>query len=184
MSMTEKENNMDDDKTLFQKDIDAALKVFPYPEKAKDLIKSHLEKLLPLWKKWKEQLQKAKGKFNLDTSSRSIPYALEEITKENIKRTNSKMIIGIVGAAGSGKDTLAKEAGLPKRVLQTTTRNPRPGEKDAVDYESLSEEEFEDEGLFFRTDYKPGRGRYGFRKENIDKALEKGTAYKILMLDG
>ena len=57
----------------------------------------------------------------------------------------SKMVI-IVGASGTGKTTLQKnlENGGYKRIVTYTTRPPREGEQDGVDYHFIDDISFED----------------------------------------
>lgn len=52
----------------------------------------------------------------------------------------------LIGPSGAGKTTLAekaREAGLAETVVTCTTRPPRPGERDGVDYHFLPPAEFE-----------------------------------------
>lgn len=55
-------------------------------------------------------------------------------------------IIALIGESGSGKDTLLKELSKSKHIfneiISYTTRSPREGEKDGVDYHFVSIEEF------------------------------------------
>lgn len=98
------------------------------------------------------------------------------------------MIIGLVGKTSSGKSTIAKELdtiGLHK-IVTTTTRPPRKGEVDGVDYHFISESEFkrlQEEGAFIETtQYNVASGAtwyYGTRKSD----LETGTVI-ILNPDG
>tara|TARA_B100000700_G_scaffold331687_1_gene467059 strand:- start:38 stop:520 length:483 start_codon:yes stop_codon:yes gene_type:complete len=53
-------------------------------------------------------------------------------------------VIFIVGGSGTGKTTVAKEMvnrGLLDKVVTCTTRKPREGEKNGVDYHFLNKEE-------------------------------------------
>ncbi|HSH95788.1 MAG TPA: guanylate kinase, partial [Roseimicrobium sp.] len=56
------------------------------------------------------------------------------------------LLIVISAPSGGGKTTLCQNllAASPrmKRVVTCTTRNPRPGEKDGIDYQFLSREHF------------------------------------------
>ena len=61
----------------------------------------------------------------------------------------------ISGPAGSGKSTIAEKLIANSeditRAITATTRAPRPGEKDGIDYIFMSKEEFStdlDEGMF------------------------------------
>ena len=82
--------------------------------------------------------------------------------------------------AGGGKTTLAnlliQEIPNLKRVITCTTRKPRPGEKDGVDYYFLSREEFEKrirENDFL--EYAVVHGNYyGTPKKEVEDELQKG----------
>ncbi len=82
--------------------------------------------------------------------------------------------------AGGGKTTIAniliKEVPNLKRVITCTTRKPRNGEREGVDYYFLTEEEFErriKEGKFL--EYAVVHGNYyGTPKEEVEKELSKG----------
>ncbi|NPA58289.1 MAG: guanylate kinase [Aquificae bacterium] len=88
--------------------------------------------------------------------------------------------------AGVGKTTVAegvvKEVPKLKRVITCTTRKPRKGERDGVDYYFLSKEEFEErikKGKFL--EYAVVHGNYyGTPLEEIERELEKG--YDLLLV--
>lgn len=82
-------------------------------------------------------------------------------------------MILLVGSSASGKTEigkfLRKEFGLLK-VVTHTTRAPRKGERDGVDYHFVTEEEFlalERKGLFVETTFYNGH-HYGSSKKEID----------------
>jgi len=53
----------------------------------------------------------------------------------------------VSGPSGVGKNAVARrlcESGRAVRAVTATTRRPRPGERDGVDYHFVSEEEFEE----------------------------------------
>jgi len=87
----------------------------------------------------------------------------------------------ITGPSGVGKGTLIR--GLMERLPQlelsvsATTRKPRPGERDGVDYHFLSPEEFErtvrEGGFVEHADY-AGR-RYGTLRSELDRRLSEGV---------
>ena len=86
----------------------------------------------------------------------------------------------ITGPSGVGKGTLIRS--LRERVpelelsVSATTRRPRPGETQGVDYWFLSDEEFAkrvDEGDFVEHAEYSGR-RYGTLRSELDKRLEGG----------
>ena len=88
--------------------------------------------------------------------------------------------------AGGGKttisDILVKEIPKLKKVITCTTRKPRPGEKDGVDYYFLSKQEFEDrikKGEFL--EYAVVHGNYyGTPKKEVEEELSKG--YDLLLV--
>ncbi len=65
--------------------------------------------------------------------------------KDGIKRMNYK-IIALIGKAGSGKDTLLQRVvmAMPSlhEIVSFTTRPPREGEKDGVNYNFVTGEKF------------------------------------------
>ncbi len=88
--------------------------------------------------------------------------------------------------SGAGKTTvceaLIEKTDRVRKAITTTTRPPRPGEKDGVDYFFLSEEEFKeklDRGRFFEHalvyDYYYGSGR-----DYVESQLEAG--YDVILV--
>ncbi|MGH2888320.1 MAG: guanylate kinase [Solirubrobacteraceae bacterium] len=86
----------------------------------------------------------------------------------------------ITGPSGVGKGTLIR--GLLERVpelglsVSATTRAPRPGERDGLDYHFLSSEEFErrvQAGDFVEHATYSGR-RYGTLRSELDRRLTEG----------
>lgn len=82
--------------------------------------------------------------------------------------------------AGSGKSTvcrrLAEEDTALMRSISTTTRSPRPGERDGVHYHFVSSDEFEERverGEFIEHAIFGGN-RYGTEKRNITEASASG----------
>lgn len=95
------------------------------------------------------------------------------------------MLIILTGKTASGKDTilsylLQKYPNLQK-VVSSTTRIPRPGEKDDLDYHFLTENEFKekiDKGEFIESvDY--GGKFYGTTKTELAGLPEKDLIWKI-----
>ena len=87
----------------------------------------------------------------------------------------------ITGPSGVGKGTLIR--GLLDRVpelelaVSATTRRPRPGERDGVDYYFLSPEEFERraaDGEFVEHATYSGN-RYGTLRSELDRRLREGV---------
>ncbi len=91
------------------------------------------------------------------------------------------IILIISGPAGSGKTTLCDRllADYPeriRRVVTTTTRAPRPGEEEGVDYHFLDTDTFEKriaEGAFIEWARVHGR-YYGSQKEHLRRQLDSG----------
>lgn len=87
----------------------------------------------------------------------------------------------ITGPSGVGKGTLIR--GLMQRIPQlqlsvsATTRPPRPGERDGVDYRFMTSEDFERRllaGEFVEHADYAGR-RYGTLREELDRRLRAGV---------
>lgn len=104
------------------------------------------------------------------------------------------MII-IIGKSGSGKSTVVDELTKLgyKKVLTDTTRPMRPGEVHGVDYNFLSQEEFDSnkengiyaEDVVYNASF--GQVSYGSRKEDYlnsdDKSVIILNPYGLLMAD-
>lgn len=93
----------------------------------------------------------------------------------------------IIGPAGSGKTTIAQKllsefSGDVSRSISTTSRTPRPGEVNGVNYHFVTREEFQRKasaGEFFEWEETHGN-LYGTLKKNLDDAV---TTAKDLLLD-
>lgn len=90
------------------------------------------------------------------------------------------IVLIISGPAGSGKTTLCDrmeaEFNQIRRLVTTTSRDPRPGEKNGIDYHFLSEEDFKkgiEDGAFIEWALVHGR-YYGSRKTHLTEALDSG----------
>ena len=93
-------------------------------------------------------------------------------------------VIVISGPSGAGKTTLVRQVfeRLPQLIssVSATTRPPRPGEQDGIDYYFLSSEEFRqrrEQGDFLESCEVFGRGYwYGTLKEQVAPILESGKS--------
>lgn len=85
---------------------------------------------------------------------------------------SQKRILVFVGPSGSGKTTVGNELtrrGIPKLVT-TTTRNPREGEKDGTDYYFRTPQDMEKEPFVEQTIY--NGNIYGLTVKEVENALE------------
>lgn len=95
------------------------------------------------------------------------------------------MLIVLTGRTAAGKDTIQSQLLLKysnvKKVITTTSRSPRIGERNGVNYFFLSEEEFRrkiSQGEFVEyVEY--GGNLYGTYKSEIDKALDQDSIWRI-----
>ncbi len=95
------------------------------------------------------------------------------------------MLIVLTGKTASGKDTikdilLSKYPNL-KKVITTTSRTPRKGEKDGFQYHFLSREQFEKsiqlEKFIEYVEY--GGNYYGTQKEDLQNYLQNDILWRI-----
>jgi guanylate kinase len=98
-------------------------------------------------------------------------------------------VLVVTGPSGVGKGTLIRT--LRERVpglelsVSATTRAPRPGEDDGVDYHFLSAEEFDrrlDGGEFIEHAEYAGN-RYGTLRSEIDRARASGARALVLEIE-
>ena len=103
---------------------------------------------------------------------------------------NGKLVI-VSGPSGAGKSTVLKQfletCPLPLQPsVSATTRAPRPGERDGVEYHFLSKEEFarrKENGEFLECKEVYGRGDwYGTLKETVAAGLAAGK-WVVLEID-
>lgn len=103
----------------------------------------------------------------------------------------SGRIVIISGPAGAGKSTIVRrlltECSVPLALsVSATTRAPRPGERDGIDYHFLSKEEFarrKEAGEFLECMEVFGRGDwYGTLKSEVERGLDEGK-WVILEID-
>jgi guanylate kinase len=92
------------------------------------------------------------------------------------------MLVVISSPSGAGKTTLARMLAESQKLVFSvsyTTRAPRAGERDAVDYKFVSEDEFSqmiDRHEFAEWAFVHGN-RYGTAIHAVNRALEDGTDY-------
>ncbi|MBI2337776.1 guanylate kinase [Candidatus Daviesbacteria bacterium] len=97
----------------------------------------------------------------------------------------SHPLIILTGKTASGKDTVMAKLLLQskdiKRIVTTTSRTPRAGEKNGVDYNFISESDFrqkaEDGNFVEWVEY--GGNLYGTEKTQIMNNLDSGLIWRI-----
>ena len=95
----------------------------------------------------------------------------------------------IVGLSGSGKTAVARmlveKAGCIK-IITTTTRAPRPGERDGVEYHFLSKERFQEKKALgdFLEDAVFSGEFYGTQKQDLESAAQRGSPVIVLEEQG
>jgi len=103
----------------------------------------------------------------------------------------SGRVVIISGPSGAGKSTIVRrlihECKIPLRLsVSATTRSPRPGEADGIDYHFLSREDFAQrraEGEFLECKEVFGRGEwYGTLENEVHTAFADGS-WVILEID-
>jgi guanylate kinase len=91
-------------------------------------------------------------------------------------------LIVVSGPSGAGKSTLIKASleSVPELAysVSATTRRPRPGERDGIDYIFLSRDEFERwiEGGRFLEWAEYSGNLYGTPEQKVDEFLEEGKS--------
>lgn len=103
-------------------------------------------------------------------------------------KENEKYLFVVSGAAGTGKDSvvgaLRKAHPEIEKTVSATTRAPRPGEQEGVDYYYRTKEQFQQliaadqvvEHNFFNGNY------YGTLREEVNKRLEAGKLV-VMVID-
>lgn len=95
----------------------------------------------------------------------------------------SKLII-LVGPSGSGKTTLEhhlENLGL-KRLVSHTTRSPRKGEQNKIDYYFVSEQKFNDTPMIEKVLY--NEHLYGVSKKEFLEKTQENTAVVVCTPEG
>jgi len=92
------------------------------------------------------------------------------------------VLVVISSPSGAGKTTLARMLAEAQKLVFSvsyTTRQPRPGERDGVDYKFVSDDEFSQ--MIERQEFAEWAvvhgNRYGTAIHTVNRALEDGTDY-------
>lgn len=101
-----------------------------------------------------------------------------------LQQVMNKLIV-VSGPSGSGKTTLMRQT-MKNEVVSFTTRKPRQGEIDGVDYKFISLEKFEElkkQGkLIEQVEY--SGNYYGIDQEEFENKLSIGNAFVIVDYHG
>lgn len=95
----------------------------------------------------------------------------------------------LTGITATGKSTIASllQKNGYERIITYTTRNPRPGEKDGVDYYFLSNDEFENRiknGFFAEyTEYDTSKG-HAYYGSSVESYLKENNKILVVNSDG
>lgn len=97
-----------------------------------------------------------------------------------------KTLLVIMGASGTGKDTLGDMLQMKdniNKLISTTTRPKRLNEVDGVDYHFVSKKKMESLTMLEQVEY--ADNYYGFSKETVDKTFNTSNkAFTIATLSG
>ena len=101
----------------------------------------------------------------------------------------SSTLVIVSAPSGCGKDTLINRItagrGDVARSVSATTRKPREGERNGVDYDFVTPAEFDalvrEDGFWEWAEY--GGNRYGTVKRNVQRLIDAGTPYILLKIE-
>lgn len=103
------------------------------------------------------------------------------ILMEGMHLSSGKRIYVLVGPSGSGKTTIGNELSKHgiKKLVTTTTRQPRNGELNGVDYYFITKDELSDNAFVERSEY--SGNVYGLTKKEIQTALTNHNAMHVAL---
>jgi guanylate kinase len=151
-------------------------------------VDQHRVRLDQLQARWDVELRKVAGSFGIDATELSTGELMQELERvtcgdllSSPEHSDARgLVVGCAGPGASGKGTLGEHAidahGFT-RVINTTTREQRHYEADGVHYHFVDEAEYLrrlDEGMLLGANDKPGRGRYGIGKSDLEAGVESG----------
>lgn len=107
----------------------------------------------------------------------------------SLKKSERSTLVIVSAPSGCGKDTLINRLAAERddiaRSVSATTRPPREGEQNGVDYDFLSPEAFDalvaQDGFWEWAEY--GGNRYGTVKRNVQRLIDAGTPYILLKIE-
>jgi guanylate kinase len=150
-------------------------------------IEVHRARLDQLQVRWDLELKKVAATFAIDPTL-DIADTMKELETltcsewliQKEKDRDTGIVLGLAGPGASGKGTLGEYATINHgfgKVINTTTRDKRHYEVDGIDYHFVDPEEYQrrlDAGTLLGANDKPGRGRYGIGKDDLEAGIAKG----------
>lgn len=150
-----------------------------YSDKIINQVKNSSDLLIGEYIRWNNSIIELAKKIKVPTTNfKKIPYLLEKSTfnkvqKDLKKEKPTKIILGIAGPGAVGKETIKNSLGF-NTVINTTTRKKRDYEIQNKHYHFISNNEYEKiiskNGFIISMD-RPGRGKYGIQKKDIEKVI-------------
>lgn len=151
-------------------------------------VDQHRVRLDQLQARWDVELRSVAASFGIqgeNLTTGELMKELERVTCGEMLASKEQaegkgLVVGCAGPGASGKGTLgdhAIEAHGFTRVINTTTRDQRHYEVDGVHYHFVDDAEYQrrlDAGLLLGANDKPGRGRYGIGKADLEAGVEAG----------
>lgn len=151
-----------------------------YPPRAVEMMRSLMPMLVEYAAAWQDHVEALTANRHLGADP---SYELERRSlarRAGWRLPGRNALIGISGPGAVGKDTLiaalAQSRLRPSTVLTTTTRAPRPREKDGVDYDFVNDDQYyrlQATGTFVVEQHRTGRGHYGITHQSLLDALSK-----------
>lgn len=92
------------------------------------------------------------------------------------------MLLILIGASASGKTFLLEtlqEKGLIKRMITSTTRQPREGEIDGIDYHFLTKDTFDVSKMAEHVTF--AGNLYGTSIDEVQQAIQSKDVYMVIM---
>lgn len=137
------------------------------------------ERISELQNRWDQALSAMANTLYPESCSATPSETLAMSSQaEFTRQPGTKLLLGIAGPGAAGKGTLGRfltDTLNYKKIVNSTTREPREGEVHGVDYYFMTPEKFSREellGKFALSLERPGRGMYGIKHKEIKRKLQ------------
>ncbi len=166
-------------KALFRNNLNSLKEHFS--KEVLELVESNIDFLMQHYIEWQRALPQVAKSLGVQANNlNNIPSLIEKDTFEKIRtklliERPKKIILGISGPGAVGKETIKKSLGFDS-VVNTTTRERRIYESHGEHYNFINEIQFDEilsKGGFIINMERPGRGKYGIQKTDLEKILTK-----------